>query len=80
MTRMPLKVLGPDASPAAALQLMVDHEIHQVPIVQSGALVGLVTRADVMRYVPSGSPETERPAFQNEIVAPRQFEANNAHP
>jgi CBS domain-containing protein len=34
---------------------MVDHGVHQVPIVRDGALVGMVTRADLMRYMQSPS-------------------------
>jgi Zn-dependent protease/predicted transcriptional regulator len=55
MTRASLHTLGPEANLADALQLMVDHGVHQVPIVQGGALVGMVTRADVMRYMQSAS-------------------------
>jgi Zn-dependent protease/CBS domain-containing protein len=55
MTRAPLHTLGQDANLADALQLMVDHGIHQVPIIQGGALVGMVTRAEVMRYMQSPS-------------------------
>jgi CBS domain-containing protein len=53
MTRTPLKTLSPDADLAAAPQLMVDNDIHQVPIIKGGVLVGMVTRADVMRIMQS---------------------------
>src|SRR5207244_3792749 len=53
MTRAPLQTLGPDADLAAAMQLMVDNDIHQVPIVKSGVLIGMATRADVMRFAHS---------------------------
>jgi Zn-dependent protease/CBS domain-containing protein len=39
MTHIPLKTLGPDANLAEALQLMVENGVHQLPIVQNGALV-----------------------------------------
>ena len=55
MTRAPLHTLGPEANLADALQLMVDHGVHQVPIVLDGLLVGMVTRADLMRYMQSRS-------------------------
>ena len=51
MTHAPLKTLTPDAELAAALQLMVDNGVHQLPVVQDGVLVGVVSRADVMRYM-----------------------------
>ena len=54
MTRMPLKTLPPEADLAAAMELMVENSIHQVPIVRDGTLVGMVSRADVMRYMKLG--------------------------
>jgi CBS domain-containing protein len=54
MTRMPLKTLGTDADLAEALQLMVENGIHQVPILRGGALVGVLRREDVLRYMHSG--------------------------
>lgn len=39
MTRVPLRTLSPDANLDDALRLMVENGIHQLPIVQSGALV-----------------------------------------
>jgi Zn-dependent protease/CBS domain-containing protein len=67
MTRMPLKTLGPDANVAAAMQLMVDNDLHQLPIVLNEELLGSVSRADVMRAMQSGfnrtRPETEPIGF-----------------
>jgi Zn-dependent protease/predicted transcriptional regulator len=60
MTRMPLKTLSPDASLAAALQLMVENGVHQLPIVQDQVLVGMLSRAEVMRYMHSGLAVPER--------------------
>lgn len=54
MTRVPLKTLPPEADLAAAMELMVENSIHQVPIVRDGTLVGMVSRADVMRYMKLG--------------------------
>ena len=71
MTHTPLKTLGPDANLAAALQLMVENEIHQVPIVQDRMLVGMVTRADVMRYMQSGVGPPERSSAQPQAIAAR---------
>jgi Zn-dependent protease/predicted transcriptional regulator len=69
MTRMPLKTLSPDADLAAALQLMVESNVHQLPVVQGGTLVGLVTRAGVMRYMQAGLRPSERGAGQTQTVA-----------
>jgi Zn-dependent protease/predicted transcriptional regulator len=51
MTRAPLRTLPPEADLAQALELMVENDIHQLPIVQGGGLIGMLSRADVMRYM-----------------------------
>lgn len=61
MTRVPLETLGPEADLAAALQLMVENGVHQLPIVQDDRLVGVLSRGDVMRYMhlgPQLQPQT----------------------
>ena len=55
MTPMPLKSLAPDADLQAALELMVDSGVHQLPIVRDEVLVGMLSRADVMRYMQLGA-------------------------
>jgi Zn-dependent protease/CBS domain-containing protein len=55
MTRMPLKTLSPDADLNAALELMVTSGVHQVPIVRDDTLLGMVSRADIMRYMQLGA-------------------------
>jgi Zn-dependent protease/CBS domain-containing protein len=54
MTRPPLKTLPPDADLNAALEMMVANGVNQLPIVQDGALVGMLSRSDVMRYMHLG--------------------------
>ncbi len=54
MTPMPLKTLAPEADLNAALALMVANGVNQIPVVQDGALVGMLSRADVMRYMHLG--------------------------
>ncbi len=54
MTRIPLKTLAPEADLNAALELMVANGVHQLPIVRDGALVGILSRSDVMRYMQLG--------------------------
>jgi len=55
MTRMPLKTLAPEADLSAALELMVANGVHQLPIVRDGALLGMLSRSDVMRYMQLGA-------------------------
>lgn len=69
MTHVPLKTLNADAALAEALQLMVEHDIHQLPVLQDGTLVGMLTRAGVMRYMQSGLRPSERGFSQTQFVA-----------
>lgn len=48
MTPDPVTV-GPDASLEEIVSLMNEHRIKRVPVVQEGALVGIVSRADILR-------------------------------
>jgi Zn-dependent protease/CBS domain-containing protein len=51
MTPMPLKTVPVEADLAAALQLMVQGTLNQVPVVQAGRVVGLLRRADMLRFL-----------------------------
>jgi Zn-dependent protease/CBS domain-containing protein len=51
MTAVPLKTVPVDADLAAALQLMVEGTLNQVPVVERERVVGLLRRADVLRYL-----------------------------
>jgi CBS domain-containing protein len=44
-------VVAPDASVLDAMKLMQLHDIHQVPVLEYGHLIGLLTRADVLRQL-----------------------------
>ncbi|MBM3139453.1 MAG: CBS domain-containing protein [Chloroflexi bacterium] len=44
-------VVAPDATVLDAMKLMQQHDIHQVPVLEHGRLVGLLTRADVLRQL-----------------------------
>ena len=73
MTRVPLKTLPPEADLAAAMELMVENSIHQVPIVRDWTLVGMVSRADVMRYMklgPTLQPRDAAGARSRTVTAP----------
>ncbi|MEK7873057.1 MAG: site-2 protease family protein, partial [Chloroflexota bacterium] len=51
MTRAPLHTVRPDSEMAEALGLMAEKDLNQVPVVKDGALVGLLSRADIIRYL-----------------------------
>jgi Zn-dependent protease/predicted transcriptional regulator len=63
MTAVPLKVVSPDADMETALKLLVEGELNQVPVVRDGSAVGMLSRADILRYVQLRNDlELERPA------------------
>jgi CBS domain-containing protein len=51
-----LYTLGPDDSLEALVTLMNKHGIKRVPIVQNGSLMGIVSRADVLRALDARLP------------------------
>ena len=51
MTPLPLKVVGPGDDIKTAVQLMAEHGLNQLPVVVEDRLVGLLNRADIIRYV-----------------------------
>jgi CBS domain-containing protein len=51
MTPVPLKSVPVEADLAAALQLMVEGTLNQVPVMQANRVVGLLRRADVLRFL-----------------------------
>jgi Zn-dependent protease/CBS domain-containing protein len=55
MTRSPLETLAPEADLSAALELMVEKGVHQLPIARDGVLLGMLSRGDVMRYLQLGN-------------------------
>jgi CBS domain-containing protein len=40
---------GPDASFRELLHLMIAHDVNRLPIVEGGRVIGIVTRADIVR-------------------------------
>jgi CBS domain-containing protein len=42
-------VVAPDARLEEAAQIMIDHKIHRLPVLDRGKLVGIVTRDDLVR-------------------------------
>jgi Zn-dependent protease len=51
MTRAPLKTVTRDTGLDRALSLIVEDSLNQLPVVEAGSVVGLLTRADVLRVL-----------------------------
>jgi len=45
----PALTIGPERPASAGARLMVEHKINRLPVVKDGGLVGIVTRADLVR-------------------------------
>ena len=50
-----MESLAPEADLSAALELMVEKGVHQLPIARAGVLLGMLSRGDVMRYLQLGN-------------------------
>jgi CBS-domain-containing membrane protein len=46
-----LKTVTPESELSAAIGLMAESGLHQLPVVQDGRLVGLLSRADIVRFL-----------------------------
>ena len=51
MTAAPLVTVGPDQDLAHAMDLLAGSGIHQLPVIEDGKLVGLISRSHVMQYL-----------------------------
>ena len=51
MTPVPLKTVAPESELSAAIGLMAESGLHQLPVVQDGRLVGMLSRADIVRFL-----------------------------
>jgi Zn-dependent protease/CBS domain-containing protein len=51
MTPVPLKTVEPDTDLNTALELLVSSSLNQLPVLDTGRVVGLLSRADVLRYL-----------------------------
>jgi Zn-dependent protease/CBS domain-containing protein len=51
MTGAPLKTVAPDTELTAAIGLMAESRLHQLPVVQDGQVVGMLSRADIVRFL-----------------------------
>ena len=44
-----VRAVSPDDHVEKAIQVMVEHRIHRIPVLEHGKLVGILTRGDVLR-------------------------------
>jgi CBS domain-containing protein len=51
MTKPPLKRVSSDAVLSDALKLLAEGSLNQLPVVDGGRVVGLLSRADVLRFL-----------------------------
>jgi CBS domain-containing protein len=49
--------IEPGRRPMQAARLMIQHDIGRLPVVESGRVIGIVTRSDTMRYLYDLLPE-----------------------
>jgi len=54
MTPAPLHTTHPDASLAAAARLLEEHQISALPVIEDGALRGILTTSDLLRTISQG--------------------------
>jgi Zn-dependent protease/CBS domain-containing protein len=51
MSRPPLALVAPTTELAEALELMVSSGVHQLPVMDSGRIVGMIARADILQVL-----------------------------
>ena len=51
MTRGPLTTISPDAPASRAAELMQAEDVHRLPVVEDGKLVGIITTTDLVKAV-----------------------------
>lgn len=56
----PVQVVSPDATVAHARNLMVRHHISRLPVMENGALVGILTKKDIAYRMRRGEPAWRR--------------------
>jgi Zn-dependent protease/CBS domain-containing protein len=73
MSPVPLKTVRPEADLNAALRLLVENDLHQLPVLQNGRLVGMLSRTDIMRYIQFGRELRSRGNSAPEALAPARI-------
>jgi len=51
MTRAPLRTVPATADLSVALKLLTESGLHQAPVLDNGAVLGMITRADILRFL-----------------------------
>lgn len=51
--------ITPGATLAEAQELMTEHEVRRLPVVENGELVGIITYSDILRQIPPSREEEE---------------------
>ena len=57
MTPAPLVTISSNSSAKKAAEMMLEHDIRRLPVVECGALVGIITSKDLLRCVGDSEPE-----------------------
>ncbi len=73
----PAITIGPESSVAQAAGLMIDAGINRLPVVEDGKLVGIVTRADLVRAFSRSDTVLER-EIREDVLAGRLWLAPDA--
>jgi CBS domain-containing protein len=64
---LPAVTIEPDRSVSAAAALMLEQRVHRLPVVEDGALVGIVTRGDLVRAFARGD-DAVRGEIEREVL------------
>jgi CBS domain-containing protein len=64
---LPAVTIEPDRSVSAAAALMLEQRVHRLPVVEDGALVGIVTRGDLVRAFARGD-DAVREEIEREVL------------
>lgn len=80
----PAMTLRPTQQVSEAAQLMIDHRINRLPVVAKGKLVGIVSRADVLRAFGRTDAELEQEIKEDVLrdalwLVPESFEVHVDH-
>jgi len=65
---MPAITIAPGADVSAAAKAMVDHGVNRLPVLDHGRLVGIVTRADLLRAFQRSDEEIEREISEDVLL------------
>ena len=75
----PALTVAPTASVTEAAALMLEREVNRLPVVDQGTLVGIVTRADLIRGFARHDSEIEREVAQDVLLRTFSIVPENVH-